>query len=151
MLVLAFSVFMGWALWRRFDFISIMLALFMASTISLWDTTSNLPALITTLETIFVVSMALALFHWFKDSSLKEKAQRAQLIGIIGCCKIVIWLIFVGASINWYTGALLNNIGLAFQILIAGGVGHGALDRLTSYFINARNFMLCRLGYGKAC
>ena len=156
MLALAFIAGAIWAAWRRPDWVSVTLIVSLALCIYIGDNASKeaLPIILSLAET----TMALALLFGCiesvnrNDRSWTAKARRAQVIGLIGAGKIILWLAYASNKnfIEWNTAAAMINAALVLQICAAGGLSDGFTARIIDYRRRVWHNLLCRLGHRKA-
>lgn len=123
-----------WALWRRFDAITITLGLGMALCIAaVWQAPEAQQHLgLGVTDSLIAVAMAYLIFHHVNKGRREwtDKARRAQVITIVACAKVTIWIAYhTGGIAEWNHAAAASNGLLLYQILVAGGVGHERICR----------------------
>lgn len=133
MLALSLFALMVWALFRRFDVITIIVAFGMLAGMFFWELPDQqMNIALALLDFAVAAILAKVVFYAVNDGQRgwTDKAHRAQFIAIAACAKVAVRLAYHGDGIeSWNVAAGIANAILAYQILVAGGVGHVGICR----------------------
>jgi peptidoglycan/LPS O-acetylase OafA/YrhL len=123
-----------WALWRRFDVITITLATGMVLSVStIWQVPEAQQHIGLAIIDFMVAAVLALLVSYHVNKGIRgwnSKAHRAQFITILACLKVTLWIAYhTGGFPHWNTAAAISNALLLYQILVAGGVGYERVCR----------------------
>lgn len=133
---------MIWAMSRRFDAVTITVALGMILSVAVaWNMAESQQHIgLAIIDFIVAGILASYVFYHVNDGQWgwSDKAHRAQVITIAACAKVTIWILYhTGGLPDWNNAATAANALLLYQILVAGGVGHGWVCRAYHFIARA--------------
>jgi len=125
---------LGWAMSRRFDAVTGVVAMGMALSMACWPLVDRamLPPALAMVDLAVVAVLAKIVFLEMNrgERGWTDIGHRAQFIGIAGITKVAVWLSVYHGGVAYAVGAWAVNLLLLYQILVAGGVGHERIVRM---------------------
>jgi hypothetical protein len=138
---------------RRPDWVNavLLLTLGLSVYVGLAADEKALPVLLSLTETTMALTLLFGCIETVNKSEWTATARRAQMIGLLGAGKIILWLAYASnkSAMEWNTVAALINGGLFAQICVAGGMIDDFTARIIDYRRRLWDKLLCRLGYRK--